>query len=202
MKKPKTLGETHRTGFSGLWSIYDKEKLFYSLLTPLAFSILFTILLSLTSKSLYVTINEVVTLVLSIVPNLLGFLLGGYALIVGFGNEKFLQSLTTQVKGDSITYYQKFSSVFAFTIYSLSISLIIGIIFTLCLKIPAPLCVPASLILYINVAALFILLFFLIYSGFLLPTMVMNIFDFSQIHHIKLYSSRLTEENEEKKPEH
>lgn len=202
MKKPKTLEETHKTGFSGLWSIYDKKKLFYSLITPLAFSILFTILLSLTSKNLYLTINEVITLVLSIVPNLLGFLLGGYALIVGFGNERFLQSLTKQVKGDSITYYQKFSSVFAFTIYSLSISLIIGIIFSFCLKVPAPLCIPASFILSINVTALFILLFFLIYSGFLLPTMVMNIFDFSQIHHIKLYSARMNEEKEEKKPEH
>src|SRR4051812_44736417 len=51
--------------------------------------------------------------VYSIVPSLLGFTLGAYAILVAFGNERFLKLITTKLAGGAeLSAYESTSAAF------------------------------------------------------------------------------------------
>jgi len=120
---------------------------------------------------------------ISILPSLLGFCVGGYALIIGFGHKEMLQKMSDpDKKKNNMSFFQIMSSVFAISVIvqiitfllSYIISFIIDLEFTsanelLCNKI--------------NIFTISLVLFFSIYSIILLYYMVINIFNFGQIMH-------------------
>lgn len=123
---------------------------------------------------------------MTIMPSLLGFVLGGYAIIIGFGNEKFMKSTAKISEDEPISYYQTFSSVFAFSILCISFSLVISFVFYLIGLIDPIFYASDYLIDVINYIGLFILIFAVTYAIFQIPVMIINIFSFSQTHHINL----------------
>lgn len=131
---------------------------------------------------------------LSIFPSLLGFSLGGFAIIVSFNNKEFLEKISKNVvdleKGKvSPSLFQKVIAVFAYGIIIQALSLLISFF----LKYSYEFLFHISLelekdILDVgNFSAFILLTFFLSYSLLLVPYIVKNVYGFGQITHpIKL----------------
>lgn len=126
---------------------------------------------------------------LNMFPNLLGFSLGGYAIIVGFGNTSLIKKMAKSVEEpDAYSAYQILNSVFAFNLYCQAAVLFISIAFDFSFFITKQLgidigekgaeffnCVGAAGLVFLSTWALLII-----------PYLVSNIFIFGEVHHIIL----------------
>jgi len=193
------LKETHKSGLKGLYRVYDKHKFINSLWIPSIISVVIFPCIIITQKNTYEVIEALAKVILSIMPSLLGFVLGGYAIIIGFGNEKFMKSTAKISVENPISFYQKFSSVFAFSILCFGTALVFAFVIILFSFIIIPEFVPVIIIQCINFSTLFILMFTSIYSILQIPVMILNIFTFSQTNHINLVSQNLKDENDKQK---
>lgn len=98
-------------------------------------------------SSLYVWLSLVITLiiainncdqqnlwewyenVINIIPSILGFALGGYAILVGFGDEKFLSIMRGKEKKEDFSLYMRVNTSFFHFIFVEFISLFYAIIY-------------------------------------------------------------------------
>lgn len=190
----KQLKDNKKLGYKGVIYNYPQKKLRRSKIKYL--SILISLILSCFSffhcndvRSLLIDFNN---LIISVFPNLLGFTLGGYALIIGFGNNKLLKKFTVKSTDSQNSLFQKINSVFAYAIIIQTVTLGSSVIIFLINKLGLKSIFHA----YINSFGLFIISFLTFYSLFLLYKMVINIFDFGQLHHFDLLSQRLKEKQE------
>ena len=195
----ETLKETHTPGIKGLWKIYKKKKAKRVILFPLLFSLVFISIFISFQIDAFPIIEKVIDVVFTVNPALLGFVLGGYAIIIGFGSEKLLRKTAKISEEEPISYYQTFSSNFAICIYAITINLIITTIFYFITLIDLPFYVFKWIIDSINYFALFLLVFSTMVAVVLIPFMVINIFNFSQTHHLTLVLSNENEEPDEDK---
>jgi len=190
MSKPqKSIKELHSFGISGIIDILKIKGTFKKF--PFYLSILFSLVtvlfvwLSYDDK-LYPFVEGTSKILLSFFPNLLGFSLGGYALVVGFSNTDLIK------EGSSLTkhsLYQILNAIFSLsiifqiftTILCFSIGWFIevashnGVSFDLGFLNPV-----------INALVLYLLLFGSTYSLFLTPYVITNLFTLSQLNNLHL----------------
>jgi len=185
----ESLRETHKAGYEGLRRIYIKDKFFKSLRIPIFTTLIVNIVFVIYNTDPYVLIISLINAVFAIVPNLLGFILGGYAIIIGLGNENFLKATATITKKKPISYYQKFSSIFALNLLSQSVTLIFSLVLFIISQVTFNL--PIQLANILNHIGLFIFSLSLFYTIFQIPTMIINIFSLSQAHHLFLYKEKI-----------
>lgn len=129
-------------------------------------------------------IEEVVGLVLNIIPSLLGFVLSGYALLIGFGNVEIIAKKKNPTKP---TLYQKVSTVFAVGLI-MQIALLV-FAFTVKILLKANLACWSECIYLCkltNYAIFFLLVFGLLYVVIMIKDLVINIFNFSQVQHLMI----------------
>lgn len=184
----------NRFGIKALMTLYKPKC--KDILIALTFSI-FTIIpicmLSITPS--IELLDTVVSLILNIIPAILGFVLSGYALLIGFGNFNFIAK---QKKAGQITLYQKISSVFTVSLLFQMILLILGIIFRFAMD--ASLSIDnLKLVSVINYSSIFFLLSFLFYVILLVKDLVIVIFNYSQLQHFKINSNQEKNKEEEQK---
>ena len=143
----KAIREDHPTGWRGIFDSYPIKTMVSDL--PFLFSLLITILgviaFIVTEKSSYVLLIWFIDMVKSLFPNLLGFCLGGYAILIGFGNTDLLKSLTRKLRSINKSVFQLLSAVFAFSLILQSVSLIISYVFSFFVQFnlfnaPEPIC--------------------------------------------------------------
>ena len=67
--------------------------------------------------------------VINIIPSILGFALGGYAILVGFGDEKFLSIMRGKEKKEDFSLYMRVNTSFFHFIFVEFISLFYAIIY-------------------------------------------------------------------------
>ena len=65
---------------------------------------------------------------ISIIPNLLGFTLGGYAILLAFGSEKFIKMIAGPEPDGSASPYMEINAAFIHFLIVQSLSLLVGII--------------------------------------------------------------------------
>ncbi|RNI32248.1 hypothetical protein EFA69_02665 [Rufibacter immobilis] len=197
-KQLQELEDRHLAGFAGLWKNYTRDKLFRGIKFPLLFSLVFTILFSFFNEDLYTIIKDISSTTLSVIPNLLGFLLGGYAIIIGFGNVELLKSTTRTSENKPVSLFQAMSSIFAFCILAQAGSLILGAVYQLFINVDFESVSWFDTIQpyyrSFNVLWLFLITFALLYSIFLLPVMLINVFNFAQAYHLRLTIERIKED--------
>ena len=63
-------------------------------------------------------------LAISVIPNLLGFSLGGYAILLAFGNDQFLKLIAGTEEGESVSPYIEVNAAFIHFIFMQIISLV------------------------------------------------------------------------------
>lgn len=192
------LAWQHQTTIKGLLEIYPKDKVLKGSVYPLLATLFIIIGLKLAEQQSYDIVKDVADTSVSVLPNILGFLLGGYTILIGFGNINLLKSTTRLVNGRQISLFQMLSSIFALTIFVQAFTLAIALFFHFTLKIPISengnLSFLFSLVPFLNWAGSTILLFLLFYSVFALRDMVMNVFGFAQNYHLALVEERMADE--------
>lgn len=169
----------HKFGFKALFSNYGKDLFNRGLILP---SILTTIIIPIvycySEQPIIVILSEITDLIIALIPSLLGFVLSGYALLIGFG------SIITIDKGKEPTLYQKISAVFSMSLIFQIGLLVVAAIIKLVLKVGI-----SSTSIHLSCAVNYILTTFLffcfLYILGMIKDLVINIFNYSQYQHYK-----------------
>lgn len=192
------LVDLHATGLEGIFTKYIKQKIFHSIgfITSIIISLVCFVFLSFYSESdYYVLLSKIISLNISIFPNLLGFCIGGYALIIGFGHKEMLEKMSAPLSDEksNMSYFQITSSIFAVSIIVQIVAFLASYFTSHIIDIGF---YSSNNILckYINISVITLILFLTVYSIFLLYYMVVNIFTFGQMMHFCIRKSLLDEE--------
>jgi hypothetical protein len=171
-------------GIKALLKLYEVRLLLKGAKWPILISLILITVFIYKDGVNIALIEEVVGLVLNIIPSLLGFVLSGYALLIGFGNIGIIAKKKNPTKP---TLYQKVSTVFAIGL----IMQIALLVFAFVVKV----LIKANLTCWIgciylckltNYAIFFLLVFGLLYVVIMIKDLVINIFNFSQVQHFMI----------------
>ncbi len=191
------LKDLHKTGLEGIFTEYIKRKIFcsYGFIASIIISFICFIILSFHSDSdYYILLSKIINLNISVFPNLLGFCIGGYALIIGFGHKEMLEKMSTPLsdKKSNMSYFQITSSIFAVSIIIQIIAFLTSYFISHIIDIGFY-SVNGLLCKYINISVITLILFLSVYSISLLYYMVINIFTFGQMMHFCIRKELLDE---------
>jgi len=183
------IRELHRVGIFGILSILRIKGTFkkFPFHSSWIVSIVIVILVAaLDVEKLYSFLKSTSEILVAFFPSLLGFSLGGYALVVGFSNMDLIKKASSTEKH---SLYQILNAIFALsiifhvftTILSLSVYWFIKVEFGELVNLEIDV-----LNHFVNAVLLFLLLFASIYSLWLTPYVVTNLFTLSQINNLHL----------------
>jgi len=191
------LKENNKPGIKRLWCIYNtnqrllRSKYFW-------FSILFTVLVFVISIfnniDIYNVLQNLVDKVLSIFPNILGFNIAGFVLLIGYIANKETKDLSEKVD-EKYSLIQHKYSVFAFSLLVQSFTLLFAFIISeiLSLELTCNCCCINPIL--INYFVFSIMLFGTTYSISLLIRIVLNVFDLGQTIHFFISVDKIEEKN-------
>ena len=206
MENVDEIKKRHEGSLKTLWKIYQSDEPFYYnlyFLVSLGLTIILFLVSLFSNESTYTLIQSIANSTVSVLPNLLGFSLGAYILIVGFGGTEILNVITKPLKGQkNFSFYQKLNAVFGVTVLLEIIALLISfVLIYLDKSLPILHTVKFSFIYYVivilNLLVLFIALFAVMYSLFMLINVIKQVFIFAQTIHFCVYISKIKEEKEQ-----
>ncbi len=204
MKETDPVKARHKKGIIGIIQSYGLSNIIWSFpsITSLLLSILVVGFLyfnqQYNSHDILIKLSD---LSLLIYPSLLGFSLGGYALIIGFGNTSLLKSMTRTKTDKDFTIFQRMNGIFAFGLLLQVLELIFAFIikFTNILegsnRISFFLTHP-NISQILNLGGNFLLLWWACWSLIMIPFIVSNVFLFGQMHHLYLTKQRMIEDRQ------
>lgn len=198
------IAKQHRMGLFGLIAIYSKRKLLRGSIGPALLATCLFLTVKNAHLSSEVVLKHLADTAVSVLPNLLGFLLGGYTILIGFGNIDLLKSSTLIIPGQRTSLFQMLSSIFALTIYIQVVTLVVSLIVQFTLTIPSKgegfISELFKWSANINNVAIVIVSFLLFYCILSLLAMVINIFNFAQKYHYTLTEERMGDEYKMRHP--
>lgn len=203
----KQFQKIHRGDLSTLLKIYWENKPIYKSLFFWGSLFLSVIILSISlfvSISKYEAIELLANTAISVFPSILGFNLGGYILLISLNTSKILDEVTEPNldHGEQYSFYQKMSSVFAFSLLLQAFTIVCGMILIFIIKIGKSHEINYWIAEFINSIVLFFMSFILSYSTFLISQIVLNIFNYGQVLHFFIRIDKLEgEENLKNKTE-
>jgi len=183
------IKELHEVGFSGIIKILKIKGTFkkFPFYGSLILSVLIVALISsFHAEILYSYLQITAEILVAFFPSLLGFSLGGYALVVGFSNVDLIK------KGSSIekhSLYQILNAIFSLSIIFQVFTTILCLSVNWFIKVNFSVLVNNNIETFnnsINAVVLFFLLFGSIYSLCLTPYVVTNLFTLSQLNNLHL----------------
>jgi hypothetical protein len=184
------IQETTIFGLKGIFRISNFFKTFFKKAVSYSSLIIASImfLLALFFKiDAYTLLCELKTVIINFLPGILGFTIAGYALIVGFVQNNMLNKITEKKKDSEFSLYQEMSSVFALNVILQGISLVFAFFIHFIVYFDThskkTFHLPIWYINIVNWVGMFLLSWFFIISCFLIIQIVVNIFNFSQLHH-------------------
>lgn len=189
------IAESHITGLKGILKVFPTKDRFisYPFIISLVSTLLLFILLAFSNKTVYDILVFFKSQILSIFPNILGFNLGGYALIVGFGNTELIKQLTKNKDAKKPGVFQKLNGVFAFTLILQAFVFIYAFFINLFMQLEIR-TINNTLGWVLNYLALFIISLLGIWGILIMFTLIKNVFSFGQLHHFKLTLDRIKDE--------
>ena len=178
------------SGWKIVWRIYSRGNLIVSLCLPIVLTVLSFIVCLLSKKEPIVFLDYVSSLILSIGPNMLGFTLSGYALMMGMSNSEFIQALINfREKDKEYSLYQSLNTVFAVVLGTMFVIILTGAFASIVIE--AEIQMPyilSDMTIWYNWSCLFVLLFLMFYTINSIKDIVINIFNFGQF--IQVYSQK------------
>ncbi len=145
-------------------------------------------------------VTSIVDATISVMPSLLGFLLGGYTILISFANSDLLKLMTRKTNNRNISVFQMLSCIFALTILLQSATLLLALVarFSMLNAIePRDLLWLSYTMTGLNYMFGFILLSLLLYTIFAFRDIITNIFNMTQLFHQSLLLQRLAGERAE-----
>ena len=191
----ESVEQSHITGIKGLLAISSYSEIFCSRANLIAFiaSVLITLGGVLLEMNQYEIIIEVTNILISFLPGILGFTIAGFTLMVGFLQTDLIEGITERINDSVFTLYQKIVSKFALGVLIQSFALIIGYAyhFIVFYESKSLLILNLDLERSLNILAVFIIWYSLCLSVFIVCQVILNIFDFSQLHHFVVISKKM-----------
>lgn len=178
----------HSNSWKKLWKIYNKDNSGYKgimLWVSITLNLIIIIYSALGKVDPFSLLEKYVVLYIEIIPSLLGFNLGAYALLIGLASTSFLNKMTKGIN-EGYTFFQRASSIFGFCIAVQAVSLIFSFIVKEFIEIQniknfsAPYIFSNDEACIFNYIVLFIINFVGIYSITLVLMIIKNIFGISQ----------------------
>lgn len=198
------IKERHKGDILTLWKIYNSDKPFYDNFY-FKFSIITTFITSLGvlcfKSDIYRLIFSISDFSIGALPTLLGFNLGAYILIVGFGSSDILAIITRPLeKQNNYSFYQKLNGVLGISV----IVQIVTLFFAFVLKVWKDIQIDYDwniecIILpsFLNIIIFFIIMFLVTYSLLLLINVVKHVFMFAQTIHFFIYKKEIDKNKDE-----
>jgi hypothetical protein len=188
------MAKSKNFGIKALIELYSMKLLLKGAKLPLILTSLIVLCFGIFGQVGKEILSLVVDMIISIIPSLLGFVLSGYALLIGFGNIEIIAKKPKTKNGDASnkpTLYQKVSTVFAVGL----IMQIFLLVFTFGLKLFLKLDLPCLInevwfCNLVNYTVFTLLIFSLIYVTVMIKDLVVNIFNFSQVQHLFINKSK------------
>lgn len=187
------IKEIHESSFKGVIENYNIRRLFVSF--PFLFSLILTGLLFvfnlINADSFEFDLRGLLELSITIIPSLLGFSLGGFAIIVSFNDKFFLKKLNKieidyENKKLNPSLFQSLIAVFAWGIIMQAVTLVISFLLKyLDLIFPNYSAINPCVLNHSFLSNFFFLVlsFFMTYSLMLIPYIVKNVYGFGQLVH-------------------
>lgn len=188
METNEEIKDRHKYSLKGILPRYIIRKFVYSWSMLLSISIsitLWTAVLFCCEDDLYFSfLSKVVDLILNLLPSILGFCIGGYALIIGAGNLDVLRKMADPMqKRDWLSFFQIMSCVFAASLVIQCFTLLISFVVKILIDIDIP-PITDGIAQIMNAGIILVLLFLSTLSITLLHYTVINIFNFGQSTHL------------------
>lgn len=189
----------HELGIRGIIKDFSLKKLLISFpfISSLILASVWCCLTYSEKDGNYADLEKLADFSITVFPSLLGFNLGGYALLIGFGNTTLIKSMTDRVDGDA-SLFQNLSAIFAFSILLQAVALILAILVRQFIEINLSFSVSAAAASYTNIGVFFVLGFLSLWALLLLPYVITNLFTFGQLHHFFLAIEKIKEERKNK----
>ena len=183
----KKIELAHPMSRKGIFNKYIISKILFSRGTLISFITTLLIIVGIcfrnntTINEYYNTLLHITEIILSLLPSILGFCIGGYALIIGACSTDVIKKMSDPQKHD-LSLFQILSSVFAATLIIQCFTLVIAYIVRLCLLLEIGI---NSVIIgvVVDVGVILILLFLSCISLSLLYYTIVNIFNMGQTMH-------------------
>ena len=206
MDEIENIKVRHTGSLAVLWKIYQSGKVFYDnfyFIISFYLSLEIICISVIFSSNLYDNIQFFATSALSIIPSLLGFSLGAYILVVGFGATDILATIAKPLKKQgNFSLYQKLNAVMGMTVLVEIATLLFSFILCYLSKILPVITVEKGSFIYvccssINASVLFLLIFLSIYSILMLANIIKHVFLFAQTIHLIVTVDNLKKEKEQ-----
>ena len=170
-------------GWEKAWEIYPMLNIWKGAKLPIILLVAsFVVYLFKGNVSEIELIKLVGSLVINGFPSIIGFILTGYALIIGFSGSDFLLKMAKSKADEKNSLFERVNSTFAFVVGALVITyLVAGVVtFVMGLQIEWPF---SEGVEAYNAFVLFLLLFLFYYSVCTLLDIVFNVFNLGQLAH-------------------
>lgn len=183
METNQELKNRHQYSIRGIFPKYILQKFLYSrsiLISIAITAVLSFLIICFRFKNTFDLLKEIIDITIDLIPNILGFCIGGYALIIGIGNIDALKKMSSPMKKrENLSFFQILSSVFAGSLIIQCITLLLSFVIKILLKIEIP-ALSNSIAIIINSL---VILFFSTLSIVLLYYTVINLFNYGQSMH-------------------
>lgn len=186
METNQELKDRHQYSIKGIFPKYIIRKFLcsYSMLVSIVITFVLSFLIMFFRvKDIFVLLEDIIDITLNLLPNLLGFCIGGYALIIGIGNIDALKKMSSPMKKrDNLSFFQILSSIFAGSLVLQCITLLLSFIIKILLKLKLP-AYSNQIAIIVNSLTIISVLFFSVLSVVLLYYTVINLFNYGQSMH-------------------
>ena len=199
METNQELKDRHQYSIKGIFPKYIIRKFLCS--CSILVSIVITFVLSFLIlyfriEDTFVLLEDIIEITLDLLPNLLGFCIGGYALIIGIGNIEALKKMSSPMENrENLSFFQILSSIFASSLVLQCITLLLSFIIKILLKLKLP-AYSNQIAIIVNSLTIIIVLFFSVLSVVLLYYTVINLFNYGQSMHFLIRLEK-REQNEQ-----
>jgi hypothetical protein len=161
----------------------------FSVLWPGVASFFITSALYYAIQPILMTISiAVATEITTALPNLFGFTLGGYALIIGLGNEKLLQIICEIPPRKKTSLYQQLNAAFSLTLIIQFFAFLVGLFYKLVFSDNKPM--QGLSITILQKYILFAVFFLSFWSLLALLDIAMKIFNIAQLQFLQLRKNK------------
>lgn len=201
METNQELKNSHKFSIKGIFPKYIIRKFLYSysmLISIGITAILSFLIIYFKLENTFTLLDEIINITLDLLPNILGFCIGGYALIIGIGNIEALKKMSSPMeKRDNLSFFQILSSVFAGSLVLQCITLLLSFIIKIILKLEITV-FSKSIAIVVNCLTIISILFLSTLSLVLLYYTVINLFNYGQSMHFLIRLEKKEQDEQQK----
>lgn len=170
------------TGWNGVFSVYPLRKLWKGAIIPFLFLVISIAVYFMGEKHTSIDLmNKVADIITSGFPSIIGFVLTGYALIIGFSDTELVGKMAhIEVDKEGHSYFEVVSSIFAVVLGVVVLTYIVACLVSYVIELQISWPFDDNCADCFNTLCFFIFLFLFYYSIFALLDIIVNIFNIGQ----------------------